>query len=70
MRRAGRRAKEHAVAGSLIGCRTCDIGSVRFRITFATVLMLFTLVDMSAQAQQTYLGMDRNDYPGDADMTA
>ena len=32
--------------------------------------MLFTLVDMSAQAQQTYLGMDRNDYPGDADMTA
>lgn len=32
------------------------------------VLMVFTLVDMRAQAQHTYIGMDRNDYPGDANM--
>jgi len=41
-----------------------------FRITFLMVLTVFTLVDMGAQAQRTYLGMDRNDYPGDANMMA
>jgi hypothetical protein len=39
---------------------------VGFRIT--VLLVLLTLVDVSSQAQRTYLGMDRNDYPGDADM--
>ena len=32
------------------------------------LLVLLTLVDVSSQAQRTYLGMDLNDYPGDADM--
>ncbi len=32
------------------------------------LLVLLTVMDVSAQAQHTYLGMDRNDYPGDADM--
>jgi hypothetical protein len=41
---------------------------VRFRVTL--LLVLLTLVDVSAQAQRTYLGMDRNGYPGDANMTA
>lgn len=42
---------------------------MEFRITFLTlVLMLLTLADMSGQAKRTYLGMDRNDYPGDANM--
>ena len=42
----------------------------RFRVTFVMVLMVFTLVDMRAQAQHTYIGMDRNDYPGDANMAS
>jgi len=41
---------------------------VRFRTTL--LLALLTLGDVSSQAQHTYLGMDRNDYPGDAGMMA
>jgi hypothetical protein len=41
---------------------------VGFRITL--LLVLLTLVDVSSQAQHAYLGMDRNDYPGDADMSS
>ncbi len=31
-------------------------------------ILVFALLTVSAQAQRTYLGMDRNDYPGDANM--
>jgi hypothetical protein len=41
---------------------------VGFRFTFVMALMMFTLVDIGAEAQHAYLGMDRNDYPGDANM--
>ncbi|MGA2902623.1 MAG: glycoside hydrolase domain-containing protein [Candidatus Korobacteraceae bacterium] len=40
-----------------------------FRITFLTLALVpITSVVMQGQAQRTYLGMDRNDYPGDANM--
>ena len=33
-------------------------------------MLALLLIAISARAQQTYLGMDRNDYPGDANMAA
>ena len=54
---------------------TCDIGRVKFKtgsFVAALVLLLFILGSAAgapAQAPRTaYLGMDRNDYPGDAVM--
>ncbi|HUI83015.1 MAG TPA: glycoside hydrolase domain-containing protein [Candidatus Binatia bacterium] len=35
-----------------------------------TVILGFVLLSVSAKAQRAYLGMDRNDYPGDASMAA
>ena len=46
---------------------------VRLRLPIRVVLLALSLVfatclPQTAQAQKTYLGMDRNDYPGDANM--
>ena len=56
---------------------SCDIGSVMFRIPGCSAplaFLLFTLANVSVAGAQTqqhaYLGMDRNDYPGDANMVA
>jgi Domain of unknown function (DUF1906) len=56
---------------------SCDIGSVMFRIPGCSAplaFLLFTLTNVSVAGAQTqqhaYLGMDRNDYPGDANMLA
>ena len=43
------------------GAPACDIGHVK-------LILALVLLATSARAQQTYLGMDRNDYPGDASM--
>jgi hypothetical protein len=41
------------------------------RITLLALLLLVATCNLSAQARaQTYLGFDRNDYPGDANMAA
>ena len=55
----------------IVAKSTCDISIVRFYATFlGLALVLVTLVDMRGQSQRTYLGMDRNDYSGDASMMA
>ncbi len=42
---------------------------MHFRLhRFAPVLLAMVFVAPAARAQPTYLGMDRNDYPGDANM--
>ena len=50
---------------------SCDIGTVKCsRTSLSLALALTTFCICSrAHAQQTYLGMDRNDYPGAANMT-
>ena len=45
---------------------TCDITKVKLPPGFLLLAML--LAGLSLQAQHAYLGMDRNDYPGDANM--
>jgi len=48
----------------------CDDGDVNFGLLLRPELVLLVLLATMAQAQspRTYLGMDRNDYPGDAAM--
>ncbi len=52
-------------------CHPCDIGTVNLRpkCCAAIVAFLATFTAISqAQSQPSYLGLDRNDYPGDAVM--
>src|SRR6202035_4902712 len=51
--------------------RPCDIGSVQWK-KLPTLIALTLCLGLSAEAQvqRFYLGMDRNDYPGDAAMAA
>ena len=53
--------------------RCAIFDGVRLRLPIRVVLLALSLViatclPQTAQAQKTYLGMDRNDYPGDANM--
>jgi hypothetical protein len=52
----------------------CDIRSVRltlpFRLAWFAIAVLFLVPLMPAQQPAAYLGMDRNDYPGAANMAA
>jgi hypothetical protein len=51
--------------------RACDIGRVKGWIQYAlfAATILFALIPvMCAQSQHAYLGMDRNEYPGDTVM--
>jgi hypothetical protein len=43
---------------------------VRLTVRHISIVVTFVLLTVYAGAQQTYLGMDRNDYPDDANMAA
>ena len=47
---------------------SCDIGMVKPARSLLSLVLALTTFCICAHAQQTYLGMDRNDYPGDANM--
>lgn len=46
----------------------CDSTSVKLMTRAAALLLALTMAAIAAHAQSTYLGVDRNDYPGDAAM--
>ncbi len=49
----------------------CDIGRVKLQPNFCAVIIgCLVMATPTAHAQTSYLGMDRNDYPGDAVMKA
>jgi len=47
---------------------SCDIGNVKVWTSFCAALLLISACIAQAQSQRNYLGMDRNDYPGDSEM--
>ncbi len=50
---------------------TCDIGSLKIKVqhcVFLSLLVVSAVLPMKAQVRRIYLGMDRNDYPGEASM--
>ena len=46
----------------------CDSNKVKFVAKFGALLLAVMMAAITADAQKTYLGVDRNDYPGDAAM--
>src|SRR5438309_2458509 len=46
----------------------CEKRSVNFRLLYISSLLAVITFSSHAWAQQTFLGFDRNDYPGDANL--
>src|SRR5208283_657919 len=76
-----RRAPSEALSGrirvkrrfAIITCAIFDAVSLTLRHAFFAIglaLLVFCSLNLRAQKQATYLGMDRNDYPGDASMAS
>jgi hypothetical protein len=55
-------------AANTIFRRPCDIGDVRKSGSVLNAVLILLLLASSAQAQRSYFGVDRNEYPGDANM--